>query len=516
MTIYAAGALNLTALIVPDLAVVIQPPSVTQLNGVASNVLGVVGSASWGPKNAPALIGTMEEYAALFGPLEARKYDMGTAVCAAVLQGANNFRCVRITDGDDAAATVTAQATGCTFTSKYTGSLANGDTVRLEPGSQASSYKATVLRAGRAPEVFDNLAAGLSGNAIWVAIANAINLGVSGLRGPSELIVATAGALTDAPTTATYTLAGGADGASGVDASDMIGVDTSGARTGMYALRGAGATIAMLADCDTTSTWTTQVAFGLSEGVYMIAVAAAGIAIANGSTGVVDVKASAGIDSYAIKILHGDWCYFRDEVNNQVRLVSPQGFVAGRLANSSPEQSSLNKPLYGIVGTQKSAANQVYSAAELQALGAAAIDVITNTSPGGHYFAARFGRNASSNPVIHTDSYTRVTNYIASTLNAGLGLFIGENQTAELRREAKATLDAWLEALQFAGVIGNADGTTPFTVQLDAANNPAGRVALGIMQADVRVQYLSVIEHFIVNLQGGQSVSINRATQLAA
>jgi len=28
--------------------------------------------------------------------------------------------------------------------------------------------------------------------------------------------------------------------------------------------------------------------------------------------------------------------------------------VAGRLANLSPGQSSLNKPLYGVIGTQKS------------------------------------------------------------------------------------------------------------------------------------------------------------------
>ena len=42
-----------------------------------------------------------------------------------------------------------------------------------------------------------------------------------------------------------------------------------------------------------------------------------------------------------------------DQVNAAIRLVSPQGFAAGRLANLSPEQSSLNKPLYGVVGSQK-------------------------------------------------------------------------------------------------------------------------------------------------------------------
>jgi hypothetical protein len=36
------------------------------------------------------------------------------------------------------------------------------------------------------------------------------------------------------------------------------------------------------------------------------------------------------------------------------------------------------------------------------------------------------------------------------------------------------------------------------------------------MQADVKVQYLSVIEKFLINVEGGQSVQINRtSTQLA-
>ena len=56
-----------------------------------------------------------------------------------------------------------------------------------------------------------------------------------------------------------------------------------------------------------------------------------------------------------------------------VRLVSPQGFAAGRLANLSPEQSSLNKQLYGVIGSQKSGLpgsgqTTSYSSADLAAL----------------------------------------------------------------------------------------------------------------------------------------------------
>jgi len=503
MPVVQQGAINTTALIVPDLYIQIVPPSVTLLNGVPTNILGAVGTAQWGPVNAPTIIGSMADYSLLFGQIQNRKFDLGTFIAAAVLQGANNFRAVRVTDTTDVAASIIIQSTCLTITSKYTGSLANADTVTISAGSAANTTKVTISRAGRVPEVFDNITG--TANALWVNIAAAINGGQSGLRGPSQLVVATAGAGITAPTLTTYTLTGGTDGVATITASVLIGVDTV-PRKGMYALRSTGASIAALADADDSTQWTNQVAFGLSEGIYMIGVGPAGDSISNAVT----VKATAGIDSYAFKLIFGDWVYFNDNVNNVTRLISPQGFIAGRLANLSPEQSSLNKQLYGIVGTQKSYQNLQYSGAELQALGSAGIDLIANPSPGGSFFSARFGRNTSSNAVIHGDNYTRMTNYIAYTLDAGMGIFVGQLQSATLQRNAAATISAFLEAMAGQNMIGSSDGTTPYSVQINSANNPQNRVALGYMQADVKVKYLSVVEYFLINVEGGQSVQISR------
>ncbi len=66
----------------------------------------MVGTASWGPVGQPVIVATMADYARNFGPLLARKYDMGTHVATAVQQGAANFRCVRVTDGTDTAASL--------------------------------------------------------------------------------------------------------------------------------------------------------------------------------------------------------------------------------------------------------------------------------------------------------------------------------------------------------------------------------------------------------------------------
>jgi len=495
------GQVNTTALIVPDLIVQIIAPQVAQLNGVPTNVAGFVGTATWGPVNSPTIVGSMADYARNFGAIQNRLFDMGTAVAAAVLQGANNFRCVRVTDGTDAAATVSIQSTCLTATAKYTGTLGNSVQVQIANGSLASSFKAIVTLPGQTPEVFDNIIG--SGNALWVNMAAAINNGQVGARGPSQIIVATAGAGTTAPTLSTYSLTGGLDGATTITGAVLVGVDTI-PRKGMYALRGTGASVAALVDCTDTTTFSTQVSYGLSEGTYMIGVTAAGDTITNA----VSTKATAGIDSYAFKYMFGDWVYFLDPVNGGTRLISPQGYVVGVLANLAPQNSSLNKPLYGVVGTQKSYQNQQYSSAELQTLAQAGIDVITNPIPAGNQFGCRIGHNSSSDSTRNGDNYTRMTNYLAATTAQGMGIYDGRLQSGQptdpLRRSVKATLDNFYLGLQQQNMIDD------FTVQCDLNNNTPSRIALGYLQADVRVRYLAVAEKILINQEGGQSVTITR------
>jgi hypothetical protein len=500
------GQINTAALSVADLYIQVVPPQLL-INGVATNVIGVVGTAQWGPVGgAPGIVGSYPSHAAQYGAMKARTFDGATAVFNIYQQGAvPAVKFVRVTDGTDVAATVSIQTTCLTVTSKYTGSLANSDVISIGPGSAASSYRVVVARPGQVGEVFDNITG--TGNALWVNIASAINNGQSGLRGPSNYVIATAGAGTTVPATASYTLTGGTDGVATITSSVMVGVDTL-PRTGLYALRGSGCSVAMLTDLTDSTTWATQIAFGLSEGMYMIAVGPSGDTITNATT----VKTTAGIDSYALKLMLGDWVYFFDSTNGLTRLVPPQAFVAGLLGNLAPNQSTLNKQIFGIVGTQKSQTGVPYTSAELQALAQAGIDVICNPVPGGSYFGCRNGRNTSSNAAIHGDNYTRMTNFIAFTIASGVGKYVGTLQTESQQRKAKITLDSFFANLQSQGLIGDVNGPNAWKVQLDKNNNPFSRVSLGYEQADVEVTYQSVVEYFIVNMQGGQTVSIDRTT----
>lgn len=506
MPVNQAGSINLSALNVPDVYVnILQPPLV--INGLATNILGIVGTATWGPVNSPFVAGDLRAAVAGFGNPQNRKYDLVSGAWFAAAQGANNFRLIRVTDGTDAAATRVVQTNCITFNAKYTGTLGNSIQLTVAAGSQASTTKLTVALPGYIPEVFDNIVG--SGNALWIAMAAAVNNGNSPQRGPSQLITATAGVGATAPTLTAYTMAGGLDGATTITGATLIGSDTT-PRTGMYALRNTGSSVAFLADCDDSTTWATQVTFGSAEGIYMIMTGPAGDTI----SAAVAAKASAGIDNYDAKLLFGDWIYFNDTINITLRLVSPQGFVAGKLSNLSPEQSSLNKPLNSIVGTQKSYSNQVYSSAELSLLGVAGIDVITNPIPAGNSFGARFGHNSSSNFAIHGDNYTRMTNFLAYTFNSALGLFVGRLQSQraddKFRRELKNTIDNFLQTLVLLFMVDD------FQVQCDLTNNTPSRIAAGYCQVDIKVRYLAVVEYLIVNLEGGQTVSIQRVSTTPA
>jgi phage tail sheath protein FI len=513
MPIFQQGSLNTTALVVPDLYVQIVPPQNLVLNGVPTNVLGVIGTASWGPVSQPVTVATMGDYAGSFGPIIARKYDMGTPVATAVQQGAQNFRCVRVTDGSDTAAQVAVPNTTFTFTALYTGSLGNQVVLALNPGSQANTWRLTIALPGLQPEGYDNI--GGSGAAFWAALAAAVNQGQGPQRGPSQLVIASSGGAIAAPTSFSISLGAGtagSDGATGVTAGQLVGSDVP-PRAGMYALRGQSCGIALLADADDATQWTTQAAFGLQEGIYMILTGPPGDTIQNA----VNVKAQSGLDDYSAKLMFGDWLWWSDQVNNVVRLVSPQGFAAGRLANLSPEQSSLNKQLYSVIGSQKSGTpgsgqTTSYSSADLSVLIGAGIDVISNPQPGGAFWGVRAGHNSSSDLAINGDNYTRLTNYIAETLAAGMGQFVGQLINAALFQQIRATQLAFLQNMLNQGILGSTDGNLPFSVICDTSNNPASRTSLGYVQSDAQVQYQSINEKFIVNIEGGQTVVVSYQT----
>ncbi len=514
--IVPSGTLNTAALVVPDLYVQIVPPQNYLINGQPTNRIGIVGSASWGPVNQPMIVGDMPDYAMTFGAPVARKHDMGTHVATAIQQGASDFRCVRVTDGTDSAATSTGVSGAITFAALYTGSEGNNLTVQLVAGAQANTWNAIVGVPGSVqPELYAGISG--TGNAFWVNLANAINSGVGVLRPKSGLIVATAASGTTAPTAATFTFSGGTDGATSLTSVQIVGSNAT-PLTGIYALQNLGCGILVVSDMDDSTQWTTIDGFALLNEMYAIQTGPSGDTISNATTTI----QTAGLNSYSSKMLFGDWCLWTDQFNQVQRYVSPQGFAAGRLANLSPEQSGLNKPIFGVAGTQKSASTvATYSQAQLSALISAGIDVITNPGAGNVVmWTLRSGHNTSSNQAVQGDNYTRLTNFIALSLNAGMGLYCGQVINQSLCNNVSATFNSFLLGLTGQGILGTDldDGGLPFSVICGlgtGTNNPPSRTKLNYFQTDVQIQYQPINEKFIVNMQGGQTVTVTRQTTAA-
>lgn len=509
MAIYQLGQLNVTALQVPGLYVQIVAPKNRYINGVPSNVLGLVGVGSWGPVNVPVLAGDLPQAVQAVGNPTNRANDLATAVAVSVLQGANNFRLVRVTDGTDAKATHTLMDTnatpaiGATLTGLYSGVAGNGIVAAIAAGQAASTFTLSIQMPGSVPEVFNNIPG--TGATFWTNLVNAVNNGQGAMRGPSNLVSAAVGVGVAAPAIASVTLAGGTDGTTTITDGVLIGTDGL-TRTGMYALRGSGCQVATLVDSSTDTSWSTQLAFGLTEGIYFHSAHPAGTSLATSVTNM----ATAACDGYGIKVMQGDWVYWQDNFNSTLRLLSPATFTAAMSAGTSPQLSTLNAPMYGIVATQRSKASSPYSDAEIAEVAQNRMDVITNPCPGGSYFGCRTGQNTSSDPSRNGDNYTRMTNYIGLTLAAAYGYVIGKPQTPDLRRQVKSSMQTFLQGLQDNQMICDVNNPTKpgYKVTLDESNNPSARVALGYMQSDIQVIYLSIVRYFIANLEGGQTVTI--------
>lgn len=511
MPTFIDGQQNLSSLQVPGVYIDIIPPQPTVI-GSATNFEGLVGVGSWGPVNAPQYFSTPDQCSTLFGTPQVRDHDIATHVWAASQVGGSvGFVGVRVTDGTDVAATGNlGGATALTLTAKHTGTLGNSITATIGAGTAPNSYSISISFPGKAPEVFNNITG--TGNAFWVNAAAAINNG-SAVRGASTVVVAAAGASITAPTVgSTATLAGGSDGATGVVAATLMGVDTT-PRTGMYALRRTGIDCFTLIDLTDSTTWAAQASFALSENCVAVGAMAKGTSV----SAAIAARVTAGLDAFQFWLIAGDWPTFYDSQNGYARLVAPTAFALGLAGNLSPEQSPLNKPLNGVVATQASQAGTTYSDAELALAEQGGIDLIVGppVTPGGSYFTFITGRNASSNTSANGIEYSRLTFFLARSLqSAAAGKIVGSLQSIQAgdqtRMRAKALVDGFLAAIKNPSSGSNGYGMIDdFSTQCDLTNNPASLQQRGFLFLYAKVLYLNAVRYFVVKLAGGGNVQVS-------
>ena len=487
------------------------PAGLVVSSGLAS------GQATWGPKDTPVSCNTPQALFSNFGPplnsgrslvqegsLFLNQFPMGSLIA------------VRESDGTDAAATITIKdtggtVTGMTVTGLYTGSFGNSISIGIAAGSNSiagSSWKVTVYPGSGTPEVFDNIPAGTLG-AAWAPTVAALTSGLSATRPKSAYVTAVIGSSVLQPVAGTSVLAGGADGSAPSD-SALMGTDGgSGSRKGLYAGRGTGFDVAWICgQAAATTIIPTLLAFCKSENAYAI-----------GNLGALSptaaVTAALGMSDPNLVLTIGTVAFLDTYLNLQC-VVPPAAVWAGVACSLPVWQPVGNRPVYGILGTpQTLAGGQPYGSSDLQLLEANGIATITAPIPQGNMLGTRFGKNSSSNFATSEISYTRQTNaYVRALQGPVLGQFVNRNQGTSandpLRKQVLSALNGYF-APQLAS-----NQISGFVCVCDLTNNSPASIASGVLNATILVQYMAVVNQFIVNITAGQTVTITTQTQALA
>jgi len=524
-TIVNSATFNPAALQADDLYIVIQPPP-SFIAGVPSDVFGVVGTASWGPKNTPILLGSPADGSAAFGPMTLESatdpHDMPTDLVLAFAQasggrGSLQGYGVRVTDGTDVAATVQLKdvatptaANGLEVDALYSGKQGNNIQVVISTGGNTNSWTVTVVGfIGSTAEVYPNIPTA----GFWAALKNAFANGLSGVRGPSQLVRGgTVGASTLAPATGTFTLTGGTDGRA-VTTANLTGSDTTVPKTGMYALRSLipAVGVAWIAGLTDSTAYSAFAALCDGEGMLGLLTFTTG----TDSQGVVTAKKGYGILSFNIAFFK-DWLYFFDPVNNITRLVPPLAVAGGGISVLRPSVSPSNKQVYGISGTERynttTGAIIAYSTSEVGLLESSGINVISNPIPGGPTFGFRMGVNSSNDPVTSPIEYGRMTNWLAQSYLQFMGQVVGQLQSTRpddpLRSSVKLMLDGFHQILKDNLMIDDYQDICGFqqSGSAQAGYNTPTTIAQHYLFALAKVRYLASVKFFILALLGGTTV----------
>ena len=412
------------------------------------------------------------------------------------------------------AATLTGGGSALTLTAKYSGSLGNSIQFVINTGTQPNTKMVSLLFHGVAPEIFNNIAG--TGITFWNNVVAAINNGTP-YRGPSNYLVASnISGTSPAPILGVgVTLSGGTDGATAVTDATLVGNDVV-PRTGMYALRNSGVDTFTLVDLTGSSFWPAIDTFGLSENALGVVAAPSGASITTTAAS----RVSVGLDDFELWILTGDWPSMYDSQNQVVRLINPTAAAIGFAGNASPEQSPLNKILRGIVMTSTSQVGSTYANADIQQAETSGIDLIVGppTTIGGQYYSFITGRNAWSNTGGNGIEYTRVTNFIARSLNSfATGSIVGMLQSIKpndpTRARAKQMLDGFFAQLANPNSGSSGQGIIDtWSTVCDLTNNPPASQALGYLFATCTVRYLNVVRYFVIRLAGGGNVTVLSST----
>ena len=216
------GEINLAALKANGVYVLVAEPANTSLQGVETGIVGLVGTASWGPINTPKRLGSQNDDARIFGVMRDAPHDLPTD--AFILRG-NRVPVivgVRVTDGTDAKSLAQLSSASSADVT-LGGDFHAGDVIAVTVAGVTVEYAAKTADATLAG-VAEALAVALNSNLAFSAVATAFADGakVKLVAKTVSNAITLVAAVTGEDATITATASGATFSGGGVDLGDYV------------------------------------------------------------------------------------------------------------------------------------------------------------------------------------------------------------------------------------------------------------------------------------------------------
>jgi len=537
-----------TQQVVPNVYVQVLPPLQALNPYIATSLNGFVGVGNWGPVNTPVFCGDSASITYAFGndSVGLTTSGLNASLIQEMLTALNedgNSVGVRVTDGTDTPATIklidTAGSPGTlvTLTARYSGSLPMGNVATNTPAAGArvdsvgtNLFRVTIFFPNQAPQVYNNISGGIGfggGGGSYSAsvfknnVIAAIN-GTAPNTTPNPFFFASTGASTVAPKLATVFAPdtnSGTDGTLGVVTATLIGTDSAtGARTGIYALRGTGAFHMAICGCTDLAQAATLSAFCTTEN---IALAFLTVPKGTSDSGAVGLRVTNSV-ALSNVVLVKDFIYVYDAILQTYRYVSPIGKAMGIVGLLAPYASPINQP-YEITGLS---AAGVYST-EQTPLGPRSQDElgylltngfvsITNQIPlnnGAYGFfddVCSNGDPATNNGAGTYIPVTRMTSFLSQAFEDIGAQYVGKPQSTAANDPTRLAIEgAFNNFLSSLKPNGGQSQIDSYNVTCDLTNNSPASIAAGYCYVKILVRYLGIVRILWITLQGGTNVTIS-------
>lgn len=467
----------------PDVNLLEASPA-PSIRASAIGVVGVVGQAIRGPVGVPTRVGSLADFTRLFGGYHAAQGGEGYMFMYNLFRsGASVVDFVRITDGNEKAATATVNGSSYKLTSP--GTWGNSVTLKVSASSVAG-FVDLVFSYGK--ESYSYKSVTFTDSASDSYIGNVLN---ASAQVDNFVQLVSAGVAN--PNVGTYTFSGGSNGTvEGVSLLDSAFVGVNDEVNGLSGL------VALEADEEVEIVVCTRANQTVNEALKnhcsltsvtpRMAVCAPelGTSVSALKTFMATFNTDRCVMTYPfLQILNPN--------NNKKEYHSPVAFYAGLLSTLSYHISPSRQSIQGVIGTERA-----LTRSDVDQLSKARVSPITLLS--GFGFVVRNGYNCSNEPSKANVTRRRAVNFFAKTFETGLQQFVSRPHTQSLRFEVVSSLNSLIQNEVAMGKIGRVNGGKAFAVKCDSENNPDSSVQQGKLIVDVQISLWSPADFINVTL----------------